>query len=258
VAHVRRPENAVAEINAWAKKKSYGSMTRVVNSVGDDAFLFTSLLYFRAHWHDPFLASETHPADFTLLSGAKKPVQMMKQAGHFMYEHTPKFEAIVLPYSDGRMLYVFLPGETSSLQEFEATLTEENWNNWTGAMSRQEGTIELPSFRVGVHVDVEKLLADLGSDCAFASFGAFSKAFPVEGAKLTHAEQSLSFAADELGSEAVVYTGIGGVPGGVAGGTMFGYQPPPPFHMVVNRPFFATIVDEHTRTMVLVSSIVEP
>jgi serine protease inhibitor len=125
-------------------------------------------------------------------------------------------------------------------------------------MSNREGTVEVPKFAVGAHVDVKKLLTDIGTDCAFAGLAAFSKAFPVDGGKLAHAEQSLSFAADEFRSEAVVYTGAGGVVGGVGVGAMGVYQAPPPFHMVVNRPFFATIVDERTRTMVLVSSIVEP
>jgi serine protease inhibitor len=258
VAHLSRAEDAVAAINAWANAKSYGRITRVVDSAGSDAFLFASLLYFRAHWRTPFLASSTHESDFTLLSGAKKTEQMMKEFGHFSYQQTAEFEAIVLPYNDGRDLYVFLPAESSSLQQFEASLTDENWNKWRKAMSYREGTVEMPKFAVGAEVDVQKLLTDIGTDCAFAGFAAFSKAFPLEGGKLTHAEQLLSFSADELGSEAVVYTGVGGVPGGVAGGAMGLYQAPPPFHMVVNRPFFATIVDERTRTMVLVSSIVEP
>ena len=38
-------------------------------AVRGDAFLFTSLLYFRAYWHKPFPASDTHQSDFTLLSG---------------------------------------------------------------------------------------------------------------------------------------------------------------------------------------------
>ncbi len=258
VAHLSRPDSAVAAINAWAKKKSYGRITRAVDSVPGDAFLFTSLLYFRAHWHKPFPASDTHQSDFTLLSGATKTVQMMKESGHFSYEQTPEFEAIVLPYSDGRTLYIFLPSESSSLKQFEASLTGENWDKWTEAMSNREGTIEIPKFRIGANLNVQEFLAGIGTDCAFSSFAAFSKVFPLDGGKLTHAKQLLSFAADELGSEAVVYTGVGGVPGGVEGGAMGLYQAPPPFQMVVDRPFFAAVVDRHTRTMVLVSSVVDP
>lgn len=258
VAHLGRPESAVAAINAWARKKSYGRITRVVDSVTGDAFLFTSLLYFRAHWHKAFLTSDTHQSDFTLLSGVKKPIQMMKESGRFSYEQTPEFEAIVLPYSDGRNLYIFLPAENSSLKQFEASLTAENWNKWTEEMPSREGTIEMPKFHVAAKVDVQELLAGIGTECAFSMFSAFSKVFPLEGGKLTHAEQLLSFATDELGSEAVVYTGVGGVPGGVEGGAMGLFQAPPPFHMVVNRPFFAAVLDGHSRTMVLVSSVVAP
>jgi len=257
VVNLRRGQGAVSAINGWAKDKSFGRMSQVVTSVGKDDFLFTSLLYFRAYWRDPFLTSATHQADFSLLSGAKKPVQMMKKSGHYLYDRTPEFEAIVLPYSDGRTLHIFLPDKTSSLREFEATLSDENWNKWTEAMTKREGTIELPRFRISAQVDVQTLLTELGAGCAFASTTAFTKAVPTAGAKLTHAEQSLSLAADELGSEAVVFTGVGGVVGGIPAGIP-GYQPPPPFHMIVDRPFLAAIVDGRTRAMVLISSIVEP
>jgi serine protease inhibitor len=257
MAHLDYGGKAVSAINSWAKEQSYGTVDRVVSSVAKDDFLFTSLLYFRARWRHEFLTKDTHADDFTLFSGAKKSVQMMKQSGQFLYEHDPGFEAIALPYGDERTLYVFLPDKVSSLKEFEASLTEENWNKWTEAMSSQPGTIELPKFRLDADVAVQPLLTELGAGCVFDSLEAVNKAVPVDGARLTHAEQSLSFATDEQGSEAVAYTGIGGIVGGVTGG-MRGYQPPPPFHMVVNRPFFAAIVDEHTRTIVLVSSVVEP
>jgi serine protease inhibitor len=258
VASLRYSRGAVTVINKWAEDKSFGMMPQVVTSVANDDFLFTSLLYFRSQWKHVFLSSNTHQAEFTLLSGATKAVQMMKQSGRYMYEQTPEFEAIVLPYSDGRELYIFLPDKASSLRDFEATLTGEHWNKWTEAMTSREGTVELPKFRISSRVEAQTLLTELGAGCAFASLQAFNKAVPLAGAKLTHAEQSLLLAADELGGEAVVYTGIAGVVGGVSGGALPGYKPPPPFHMIVNRPFFAAIIDARTRTMVLISSVVEP
>lgn len=257
VPHVRSRQDAGAAINSWAKKQSFGRAIGVVGSVAKDDFLFTSLLYFHARWEHQFLAAETHDADFALLSGNKKKVRMMKEAGHFFYEHTADFEAIVLPYSDQRRLYIFLPDEKSSLKDFEATLTAENWTRSTESLSMQAGTIELPRFRLSARADLKEELTQLGAGCAFASFAAFSPAVPRVGAKLTHVRQELSFATDEQGSEAVVYTGIGGVIGGVPGGR-YGPPPPPPFHMVVNRPFFAAIVDAHTGAMVLVASVVDP
>ena len=227
VASLPYSRGAVTAINKWAEDKSFGTIPQVVSSVADDDFLFTSLLYFRNHWKQVFLSSDTHQADFTLLSGTTKPVQMMKQSGHYMYEQTPEFEAIVLPYIDGRELYIFLPDKACSLRNFEATLTSENWNKWTEAMTSREGTIELPKFRISSKVEARALLTELGAGCAFASLQAFNKAVPLVGATLTHAEQSSSLAADELGGEAVVYTGVGGVIGGVPGGALPGYKPPP-------------------------------
>jgi serine protease inhibitor len=256
VASLRHSRGAVTAINRWAAEKSFGMTPQIVTSIADNDFLFTSLLYFRSYWKDVFLSSNTYQAEFTLLSGTTKPVQMMKQSGDYRYEQTPDFEAIVLPYSDGRELYIFLPDKTSSLRDFEATLTGENWNKWTETMTSRPGTIELPKFRISSKVEVQPLLTELGARCAFTSLQAFNRAVR-EGAKLTRAEQSSSLAADELGSEAVVYTGVGGVVGGVPG-ALLGYKPPPPFHMIVNRPFLTAIIDARTRAMVLLSSVVEP
>jgi len=250
-------QDAAAAISKWAYDKSFGTMTGLTTPVSEDDFVFTSLLYFRAYWSHKFSANATRQADFTLLSGATKPVLMMKQSGAYQYERTDQFEAIILPYSNGRYLYIFLPDKTSSLRDFQAELRDENWAKWTESMTTREGTIELPKFHINGKIDVQELLKGLGSDCAFESLAAFSKAVPAEGAKLTHAEQTLSFASDELGSEAVAFTEAGGVVGGVPGGVP-GWEPPPPFHMIVNRPFFAAIMDLRTRTIVLIASVVEP
>jgi serpin B len=181
INHVRYDKNAVSAINTWAKTKSYGLMPRVVNTVAEDDFLFTSLLYLRSRWRDEFMARNTHEGDFTLLTGEKKKVQMMRRSGHYLYAHTPTFEAIMLPYIDGRMLYIFLPDTKSSLREFQLALTEENWNKWVESMSSLPGTIELPRFRVRVQSDVRTMLEDLGAGCAFASFAAFDRAVPIDG-----------------------------------------------------------------------------
>jgi hypothetical protein len=49
---------------------------------------------------------------------------------------------------------------------------------------------------------------------------------------------------DETGAELVSYGAIGGVLGGICGNC-----PPPPFHMIVNRPFFFWIVDTRTNCL---------
>jgi serpin B len=93
-------------------------LTHVLDSWQRDDFLLVDTTWFKGAWIHPFVASRTHPGDFTLLSGQKKQVPMMAEGGSFAYLRGANFQAVRLPYHHAAM-YVFLPDEDSSLKEFE-------------------------------------------------------------------------------------------------------------------------------------------
>lgn len=164
---------AVSAVNGWITRQTGGALTRALDSWNQDDFLLVDTTWFKGAWIEPFLTAQTHPGDFTLLSGQKKRLPMMARGGHFSYFRGPKFQAVRLPYFHAAM-YVFLPDEDSSLKDFEQSLTADNWSTWLSGLASHEGYLELPRFRSDYRADVTAILSDMGMEKAFTRFSSFA------------------------------------------------------------------------------------
>lgn len=253
-AFLRRP--AAASINQWASRETHGKLSEIVRDIGNDDFVLATLVNFKSRWVQPFSPSETHSSEFTLLSTAKKPVQMMpKRSPDFTYLKGSNFQAVKLNFYDAAM-FVALPDENSSLQAFVDALTTESWQDWSGQFIRHDGYLELPRFEIKQERDGMAVLKKMGLTLPFSDFHTFVPLVGIpEGAKLTRVQEGASMKVDETGAELTSYEVVGGVRGGICGNCP---PPPPPFHMVVNRPFFFWIVDTRTDQTLFMGTVVEP
>lgn len=244
---------AAAAVNSWAAAQTGGKLTRIVNSVNDH-FLLLNTTWFKGIWLHPFSAQDTHPGDFTLLSRQRKSVPMMSEQRKFVYLEGPKFQAVRLDYWYAGM-FIFLPDESSSLSEFEESLTPDNWVEWSSSMRPHPGYLELPRFSAAYRGDVKNILARMGLGSLFQSFGSFAPAVNnPQGAALSRVLQVMMLNVDEKGTEIV----SGGVPGGVIGGISAAQKPEEPFRMIINRPFFFAIVDNTSHAILYMGAVVEP
>lgn len=245
-------EVAARAISDWASRQTGAQLDGFINSVNGDDFVLVDTTWFKGSWVKPFLVSNTHPADFTLLSGAKKSILMMSKSGKQEYLKAPKFQAVCLYYWNAEM-YVFLPDEDSSLTEFEQSLTPDNWSTWLRQFHSRQGDLGLPKFHSAYRGDTKAVLQDLGMKDLFDSFHSLAPAVTnPEGAKLTRSVSVILLSVDEKGTEVKTTTMSGGVVGGIEA------SPPPPFRMIVNRPFFFAICDSKTKAILYMGAIVEP
>jgi serpin B len=243
---------AAGAINNWLSRQAGSPLGRFIDSTHGDDFILVDTTWFKGSWVQPFLASNTHPDDFTLLSGEKKSVPMMSKSGMQEYLKGPNFQAICLYYWDAEM-DVFLPDQDSSLAEFEQSLTPDNWSNWMQQFSSREGELGLPKFQFEYRGDTKVVLQYLGMKYPFESFRSFAPAvLNREGAMLSRSLSLIRLSVDEKGTEVTTTAMIGGVIGGI------GAAPPPPFRMVVNRPFFFAIRDRKTEAILYMGAIVDP
>lgn len=244
------------QISNWARERTKKNVTIHPGTLSRNAFIFVDVTSFHSFWSDQFLEAETQPNTFTLLNGRKKDVLLMHQRRTFSYLEAPKFQAVLIPYSDGTCMYVFLPSQDSNLSEFERSLTPENWQMWLSQFESRLGVVGLPRFQVSTGFDLRAGLEEIGLKRVFESAGAFSPIAPLEGANLVSASQSTTLKVNERGTEAISIGLMGGVPGGVAGGQLG--PPPKPFEMIVNRPFFFAIEHERTQQLLFLGAVVDP
>ncbi len=243
---------AARAISDWASRQTGAQLDGFIDSVDGDDFVLVDTTWFKGSWVQPFLVSNTHPGDFTLLSGAKKSILMMSKSGEQEYLKAPKFQAVCLYYWNAEM-YVFLPDEDSSLTEFEQSLTPDNWSTWLRQFRSRQGDLGLPKFHAQYRGDTKTVLQDLGMKDLFDSFHSLAPAVANPGgAKLTRSVSVILLSVDEKGTEVVTTTMSGGVVGGIEA------SPPPPFRIIVNRPFFFAICDSKTKAILYMGAIVEP
>lgn len=244
-----------AMVNRWASLQTHGKLQSIVQDLGHDDFALVTVVDFRSKWFLPFSAGETHPGEFTLLSGAKKPVRLMpKHNTEFQYFKGTNFQAVKLWFYDAAMIVV-LPDEDSSLQALVDALTPDTWQSWSEQFGKREGYLELPRFEISRQRNSRSTLEKMGLTLPFWSMGSFVPLVGPAGGTLTRVQEGASMTVDETGAEILSSAVIGGVVGGICGNCP---PPPPPFHMIVNRPFFFWIVDTRSNQTLYMGTVVEP
>jgi serpin B len=177
---------------------------------------------------------------------------MMKHSAEYAYAAANGLEAIRLPYTDGAFaMYVVLPENSDRIQSFLDQLTPDTFTNLTMSLQTTHGTIELPRFTIKFGATLNTALKKLGMGIAFgdtADFTGIQKSGRLQISQVRHAS---FLRIDEEGTEAAAATSIGIRPLAMR-------VEPPPFHMIVDRPFFVAIRDEHSGQILFAGRIDEP
>jgi serpin B len=245
-----RPD-ATKTINRWVAENTNGKIEQIIEGIQPNQILFLiNAIYFKGNWTQAFEPSQTTEQPFYLADGTSKPHPLMSQSGEYQYYETDTFEAISLPYGEGRFsFYVFLPREASNLNAFQQQLTTENWQKWMQQFQSRQGTIVLPRFQLEYAIQLNDALKALGMGVAFESRANFSEM--VDGGAYIDAVQHKTFVeVNETGTEAAAATSVA-----IAESARIGDEP---FQMVVNRPFWCAIRDNQTGAILFMGSIAEP
>ncbi len=248
---VTDPESAEA-INDWVSEATNDKIKKMVESPmsGDLVALLLNAIYFNGAWQFPFSEQATEQQPFQLEDGSTAEVPLMSLYAELPYMETENFQAVSLPYGEGEMnMHVFLPAETSSLDEFKASLSKENWAEWMTAFESRQGAVMLPKFELEYEVILNDTLKDLGMETAFSSVD-LSNMFETSGGLFISEVKQKSFInVSEKGTEAAAVTSIAVEESAAA---------EPPFEVKVNRPFFFAITDEETGVILFMGSIENP
>lgn len=244
--------NAPSIINRWVNQNTNGKIPTIIDQINSSAVLFLiNAIYFKGSWMSEFPKNATQELPFTLLDGTRKQHPLMSQSGRFRYFENDLFQAINLPYGEGRLsMYVFLPKSNGTLPSFYSKLTTENWEQWLKQFTTRQGSIVLPRFKLEYEITLNQTLKALGMSIAFEDNANFTgmTSTPV---KIDEVKHKTFVEVNEEGTEAAAVTSIG------IRATSARPQEEP-FRMVVDRPFFFAIRDNQTGTVLFMGSIVEP
>lgn len=244
--------NAADIINTWIEQNTNGKISNVIPVIDPSDIMFIiNALYFKGDWKFQFDEANTEEDNFYLSNGTTQKVPMMSNGGRdYTYYFSNSFSAVRMPYGrDIISMYIFLPNYGYELGDFLTNLNIENWNNWmTSFDSLPEPdprfVFKLPKFKLEYEKNFNEMLKALGMEIAFtssANFGGISDT-PIW---IGYVKQKTFIEVNEKGSEAAAVTVISPI-----------RSEPPGF--IANRPFFFTIRDDRSGTILFMGKILEP
>jgi serine protease inhibitor len=243
----------VDQMNGWVSGKTRGKINSIVESLDPLAILVAiNAVYFKDLWVKPFEARLTREQLFHTGDGRGVKIPLMSQHGSYPYHEESGFQAVRLGYKNSRLaMYVFLPAKTSSLQQFQENMNSVEWDKWMERLETAPGHIRLPRFKLAFSAKLKVALDKLGMGIVFAPGEArFDTIIPPPPAIWVDEVLHRAFVeVNEEGTEAAATTD----------GELLGFgSEPPSFQMIVDRPFFLAIRDDHTGTMWFMGAVEDP
>jgi serine protease inhibitor len=213
--------------------------------------VLANVIYFKGQWSAPFDPNQTASAMFTLADGTQVPAEMMRQTGSYAYFEGPNFQAINLPYGQGRFsMLLVLPNSGTSLNSFVAGVTPATLNTWVSQLQMSVGSVSLPRFTSTYSTSLPPALTALGMGSIFcpgtsADFSALSS----QSVCVSDVEHKTIVEVDESGTVAAGATTITVGPTAVLA---------PQFNITLDHPFFYAIRDDSTGELLFVGTLVNP
>jgi serpin B len=247
--------DATDTINRWVEQQTNNKIKDLIAPPIDPmtVLFLINAIYFQADWQEPFDPKLTREIPFQQTDGSRKNHPVMFRDGDFRYLDGQGFQAVAIPYGEtGRLsMYVFLPDPDQSLQSFYGQLSSSNWNTWMESFKEIEGTVGLPRFTFEYESSLNDVLKSLGMGIAFdATAAEFSAMRPVPPRLYIAEVKHKTFVeVNEKGTEAAAATSVEIRTESVNMDR---------FNMTMDRPFFFSIVDDQTDSILFMGTVNEP
>ncbi len=247
--------DAAATINKWVEQQTKEKIKDLIEPpIDSDTVLFLlNAIYFQGDWPKPFNADRTREVPFHLPDGSSIEHPVMFQEGEYPYLDGDGFQAVGLPYGEnGRIsMYIFLPDPGETLQSFYGKLDPAQWDSWMASFGDTEGAVGVPRFEFTYEASLNEVLKTLGMEIAFDDRAAdFSSMRPTPPRLYIGEVKHKAFVkVDEQGTEAAAATSVG---------IEEMSAPLDWFSMIADRPFFFSIIDNKTGSILFMGSVTNP
>ncbi|MFP3871599.1 MAG: serpin family protein [Candidatus Aenigmatarchaeota archaeon] len=244
-------------INEWVKEKTDGKIEELIDPGPIDPLIIAYLvnaIYFQGVWETEFDEEDTYPGTF-YYGDQEVEVDIMKNQANYSYHVGEDFKAVTLEYDSGDYLFnAFVPDRDSSLEDFYEKFDAETYDEVLQKMDEEEIQIHMPKFTLEGDYDLIGHLKALGMEKAFKESEAdFSKMVNLEelgyNVFIDEVSHGSFIEVDEEGTEAAGSTAVG------TGRESVGPQVPV---IELDRPFFFTIEDPETGTILFQGNLEDP
>ena len=242
---------APANVNDWVSTATNGLIANILPKANYAVVVavIANVIYFKGQWSTAFDPSQTTAAPFTLVDGTEVSVPMMHQSATYAYLQGANFQALRIPYGQGRMsMLIAMPDAGTSFSSFVAGVTADTMKNWVAQMQSGFGSVGLPRFTTTYGASLVQPLTALGMQAAFCSDPTAS--FPGIGPVcISDVEHATVVEVDETGTVAAGATTVTIKPVAV---------PAPLFTITLDHPFLYAIRDDQTGELLFIGAMLNP
>lgn len=241
------------QINKWVKEKTNGKIEKIVEGPIDPltVLFLINAIYFKGEWARPFQENATSDGEFVIPDGSTIQVPMMSQSGEFEYKAGEGYQAVRMPYGKGTIrMVIYLPTiESPGLGKMMSVLLSDP-DQLTKGFHLEDGQLRMPRFKSEYSVSLNDALKALGMEVAFdserANFGNMASIPP--NLYISNVQHKTFIEVNEQGTKAAAVTSV----------EVRAESATQPFTMDVNRPFFFTIEEGSTGTMLFMGCMENP
>ena len=240
--------SATNKINDWCSDRTNGLIPKILDQVDPNVLAYLmNAVYFKSQWTHQFQKETTAMEKFMDENGNESTVPMMKNNGSFSYQENDVFRAIRLPYGNGAyQMTVILPQKGKTIKETLSVLDVRQWNESDNSWFERNVDVWLPKFETKSHVDLNKLLIEMGMPTAFDGLKADFRAMSSDALCLSLVMQDAVIKVDEEGAEAAAVS---------TGAMATSVQEPFTFH--ADHPFLYLITESSTGAILFAGKFTE-
>jgi len=246
-----RTLQAVKTINEWVSARTHGKIDEIIDSIDPETMMILiNALYFNCLWEIEFDPDDTSEQPFyTYDDQLFGQVDMMTVESTFNTAFTDDFSAVELPYKNNKFsMFLFLPTESSSVQELVEQLDGETWNSWLEMFSeREEFTVTMPKFKFSYDRSLKNDLANMGLGIAFTDQADFSGISDID-LLISEVIHKTYIDVNEEGTEAAAVTAI------VFDLTSIGENT----FIRLDHPFLFAITENSSKSILFIGMVSEP
>lgn len=212
--------------------------------------VLANAIYFKAAWQEQFEEGFTSKEDFTLLSGERVKVDLMRQSKGFAYANGEGYQVVELPYAGESAAMVILVPDEGRFEEFEAALNAKTVEDIILSLEVKQIDLSMPKFRVESSFNLNETLSALGMPDAFSVAQAdFSGMTGKPDLYISSVVHKAFVDVNEEGTEAAAATGV------VMG---LKSMPVESIPLRIDRPFIFLIRDRATGTILFMGRVLDP
>lgn len=236
------------EINRWCEKNSIRKFSNVFTQPfgSETKSVLLNTLYFNGTWMHTFNSDVTRQMEFTNADGSKSKVMMMQQQNYYQVYVGDKMDLLRFPYIKGKFyMEIYLPHKDENLDDCLKNLNKKQDLQMRKQTSRQKVNIDLPRMELKCVTSLIEPLKAMDVTDAFAPEADFPGI--AEGSVSVSEFKQLTFLEiTEKGTDAINPDDKPFDGGDIT-------VRPLPF--TVNRPFFFTIRESKSNTIIFMGKV---